>query len=246
MLQFTKKTLLAFIVLIALPLGGRAAIYWSEDGPRSWRTADWSSTGLLPPAARHKPAMVRIYSARTGRWKGIFATHSWIVIKDAGARRYDRYDKVGWGRPIRRNSYPPDGRWYGNWPEQVFAADGAAAARLIPKIRKGIKAYPYTERGDYRLWPGPNSNTFVAAVLAAIPEIRTALPPTALGKDFPHDGRWIGLTPSRTGFRFSLGGYLGLTVGWVEGLEINVLGLVVGIDVRRPGIKLPGFGRIGV
>jgi hypothetical protein len=32
----------------------------------------------------------------------------------------------------------------------------------------------------------------------------------------------------------------------VEGLEVNVLGLVLGIDVRRPAIKIPGFGRIGI
>jgi hypothetical protein len=29
-------------------------------------------------------------------------------------------------------------------------------------------------------------------------------------------------------------------------VEINVLGLVAGIDIRRPAIKLPGFGRIGM
>ena len=29
-------------------------------------------------------------------------------------------------------------------------------------------------------------------------------------------------------------------------LEINVLGAVAGLDLRRPGIKLPGFGRIGI
>jgi hypothetical protein len=31
-----------------------------------------------------------------------------------------------------------------------------------------------------------------------------------------------------------MGGYLGLTIGWVEGLEINFLGAVVGLDIRRP------------
>ena len=246
MLQFTKKTLLAFAVLVAVPLGVQAAIYWSEDGPTSWRTADWSSIGELPFANRHKPALVRIYSARTGRWKGIFATHSWVVIKDKGARRYERYDKVGWGRPIRRNGYAPDARWYSNPPVIVFAADGAAAERLIPKIRAGIRSYPFTKRGDYRLWPGPNSNTFVAAVIAAVPDIRTSLPPTAIGKDYPYDGRWFSPTGSRTGLRISLGGYFGLSIGWVEGLEINILGVVIGLDVRHPGIKLPGIGRIGI
>ena len=43
----------------------------------------------------------------------------------------------------------------------------------------------------------------------------------------------------------SLGGYAGLSVGWVEGIEVNFLGLIAGIDLRRPALKLPGWGRIG-
>ena len=35
----------------------------------------------------------------------------------------------------------------------------------------------------------------------------------------------------------------GVLAGWDEGLEVNVLGLVTGIDVRRPALKLPGIGR---
>ena len=45
---------------------------------------------------------------------------------------------------------------------------------------------------------------------------------------------------------FNLGGYAGLTLGWVEGLELNLLGAVAGIDLRRPGIKLPALGRVGL
>jgi hypothetical protein len=71
------------------------------------------------------------------------------------------------------------------------------------------------------------------------------LPPTAIGKDFPYDNAMVGRTPSGTGLRVSLGGYLGLTVGWVEGVELNFLGAVIGIDLRRPALKLPGLGRIG-
>jgi hypothetical protein len=42
------------------------------------------------------------------------------------------------------------------------------------------------------------------------------------------------------------GGYLGLTVGWVEGVELNFFGSVLGLDIRRPALKLPGLGRLGV
>ena len=60
------------------------------------------------------------------------------------------------------------------------------------------------------------------------------------------DARIFGLTPSGTGVQLSLGGLFGITIGWIEGVEVNVLGLVAGIDIRRPALKLPGLGRIGV
>ena len=44
----------------------------------------------------------------------------------------------------------------------------------------------------------------------------------------------------------SLYGLLGLKVGRVEGIEINVFTLVAGLDLRRPALKLPGLGRIGL
>ena len=37
---------------------------------------------------------------------------------------------------------------------------------------------------DYRIWPGPNSNSFVAHVLREVPELGTTLPPNATGRDF--------------------------------------------------------------
>ena len=139
-----------------------------------------------------------------------------------------------------------DGRWFGRVPQVVFAADDDRAAALVPRIETAIKGYAWRNAGDYRAWPGPNSNTFIAAILDAVPEMRTALPPTAIGKDYPYDGRWLRLTPSRTGVRLTLDGYGGVTLGWVEGIEVNILGAVAGIDLRRPAVKLPGLGRFGV
>ncbi|WP_018386989.1 DUF3750 domain-containing protein [Ancylobacter sp. FA202] len=247
MLTALRLTLILFVLLFLLPLGAHALVQWqTADWSRSWGTADWSSTGTLPAADAHPQAMVRIYAARVGRWRGIFAVHSWIVFKGPGAGAYERYDKVGWGRPIRHNGYAPDGRWYGNDPEIVFEATGEDAERLIPKLRAAIASYPFGDAGDYHVWPGPNSNSFVAHVIGQVPELAVTLPPTAIGKDYPVDGDWFGLAPSRTGVRVSLDGYLGLTVAWVEGIEFNLLGAVAGLDLRRPGIKLPGFGRIGI
>lgn len=240
-----KYFLLAFCLLFAAPLLLRAAFDWRAVSAENWASADWSSTGKLPRAQADAPALVRVYAARTGRWRGIFAVHTWIVLKDKGGR-YERYDKVGWGRPIRQDAFAPDGRWFGHDPEIVFATDGEAAERLVPKMRAAIASYEYRNAGDYRAWPGPNSNSFVAWVFTQVPEIGVAMPALALGKDYPLDGSWFGPSPSRTGFRVTLGGYAGVTMGWVEGIEVNLLGAVAGLDIRRPALKIPGFGRIGV
>ncbi len=82
-------------------------------------------------------------------------------------------------------------------------------------------------------------------MLRAIPEAETILPANAVGRDF-RALPYIGLTDSRTGIEASLWGVVGIKVGWVEGIEMNFLGLVAGLDLRNPGVKLPGFGRIGL
>jgi Protein of unknown function (DUF3750) len=240
-----RIALLAFVVLFVVPVAISAARYLLRASG-DWRLADRSSAGLLPPAEAEPGAVVRIFSARTVSWRGIVATHSWIVIKGPGERAYRRFDYTAWGQPIWIDRFVPDGRWFGNPPETIFAADGAAAEAMLPRIRKAVAEYRYARPGDYVVWPGPNSNTFVAAVMAAVPEIQACLPTTAIGKDFPYDGRWIGRTPSGTGIRINLGGYAGLTIGWVEGIELNLLGGVAGIDLRRPGLKLPALGRVGI
>ncbi|MFC0410815.1 DUF3750 domain-containing protein [Roseomonas elaeocarpi] len=241
-----KICLLLFVVFYLLPIGISAARYRLDGTGAGWRTADRSSIGVLPPASRQPGAVVRVFAAQTVRWRGVVAVHCWIVLKPAGAARYSRYDYTAWGEPIRLNGFEPDGRWFGRAPELVFAADGEAAEALIPRMQAAIRDYAWQKEGDYRAWPGPNSNTFVAAVLDKVPEVNVALPPTAIGKDYPYDGRWLRLAPSGTGFRLSLGGYLGLTVAWVEGIEINILGGVAGLDLRRPAVKLPGLGRLGL
>jgi hypothetical protein len=242
-LRLFLSLFLAIVILFALPLAARALWFVHQgDAATGWSRANWSSAGLLPPPSASSPALIRIYAARTGRWRGVVAHHSWIVVKEEGAARYSRFDKVGWGSPIRTDGWDADGRWFSNFPETVIAIDGAEAARLIPHIREAVASYPYSGPGGYRAWPGPNSNTFVAHVASEVPALRAALPATALGKDWVPQSFFIGRTVSGTGLRVSLAGYAGVSIGWMEGLEINLMGLVAGIDPRRLGIKLPGWG----
>jgi uncharacterized protein DUF3750 len=242
-----KKPLIVFLLLVLAPIAASAARYfWLADGRGNWQTADRSSAGLLPLATEHSDALIRVFAARTVRWRGIFAVHTWIVVKEKGEASYSRYDYTAWGEPIRTNGFAPDGRWFGAMPETVVAVDGERAEALIPRIRYVVENYKFRTYGDYSAWPGPNSNTFVQAALDAVPELRAALPPTAIGKDFPYNGRWIGITPSGTGVYVSLAGYLGVTTGWVEGFELNFFCAVLGLDIRRPALKLPALGRFGV
>ena len=241
----TRKVLLAILVVFLAPLGVHAALYAGKEHPASFRQANWSSVGMLPPASADREARLLVFTGRTGRWKGIFSVHSWVVFKPEGASAWSRYDVVGWGNPVRSNGWAPDSRWYGDIPRVLVDVRGAEAARMIPKVQAAINGYNYRNDGDYRVWPGPNSNTFVAAVLRAVPELAVTLPPNAVGKDF-RDGAYAGRTDSGTGIEASLYGLLGIKFGWVEGVELNFLGLVAGFDLRHPAVKLPGFGRIGM
>lgn len=241
-----KRSVILFVLVFILPLAVSVVLHQSSGPGAAWRMADRSSAGLLPPAAQVPQAVVRVFAAPTVRWRGAFAVHSWLVLKPAGALSYTRYDVTAWGDPLRINGFEPDGRWFGRAPQVVFAADGDAAEALIPRMRAAIEAYAWQRRGDYRAWPGPNSNTFVAAVLEAVPEAAATLPPNAIGRDYPHDGWWLRRTPGGTGLRLTLGGYAGVTIGTVEGFEVNLFGAVAGFDVMRPALKLPGLGRIGM
>ncbi len=241
-----RRMVLWLALLYVLPVALAAGLWLVQERPMSWRTANWSSAGILQPTHAEAPAEVRVYTARTGRYKGIVSVHSWLVIKRPGAVRYDRYEVVGWGTPVRHNSYAPDARWYSNEPELLGMVRGARAQALIPRIDQAIATYPHDRRGTYRVWPGPNSNSFTAYVLNAVPELGLRLPPTAIGKDFPVDGALIARTGDGSGLRLSLNGIVSLTLGLRDGVELSLFGLVAGIDLLRPAIKLPGLGRLGI
>src|SRR3981081_1852364 len=176
-----RKPLIVLLFLLVAPITLSTVKYLLGAVSVDWHTAARPSAGLLPPPAEHPDALVRVYAARTVRWRGIFAVHSWIVVKEKGAPRYTRYDYTAWGEPIRVNGFAADGRWFGGTPETIAAADGGAAALMIPKIRAAVEGYQLRSYGDYRAWPGPNSNTFVTAVLAAVPELDNAVPPLGDG-----------------------------------------------------------------
>lgn len=244
--KFAKRLLLTIAVIYLLPALASAGLWAMKDHPQGWSKARWSSSGTLPDAKADREAAVYVFSAMTGGFKGSVASHAWIVLKKPGANSYDRYDKVGWGTPIRHNNYAADAYWYSNMPRQVVAIHGKAAEDLIPKIEQAIADYPYGKPGGYRIYPGPNSNTFVAHVLRSVPELGVVLPPDAVGRDYLPNGEFVHVADDWKDGSVSLGGLFGISAGVRSGFEVNFLGLVAGIDFARPGIKVPGLGYFGV
>jgi hypothetical protein len=214
-----------------------------------WRQARRDASGLAPSPVSTREAVVQVYAARAVGWRAAVAVHSWIALKPRGAAAYTRYEVIGWGvergvPAIRVNRTGPDNYWFGSRPILLVDRRGDDVDALIARIEAAIASYPYRE--SYRTWPGPNSNTFVAYIGRAVPELRLELPPTAIGKDFLPGGELLAPTPSGLGVQVSLLGLAGILVGWEEGLEVNALGLTFGLDVKDPALKLPGLGRLGV
>lgn len=242
----TMWLLLGLALLLAGPLFTLAVGRASAHG--DWRTATHRATGLAPDPAQHEAAVVQVYASRTFGWRGAFADHTWLAAKPAGASRYTRFEVIGWyggnGRSVISVSdhRAADAEWYGSPPRLLRDLRGADAEAVIARLPEAVKSYPYAT--EYRVWPGPNSNTFVAHLGRAIPELRLAMPSTAIGKDFVSIREIVAWSPSHTGVAVSLYGFVGMTVALDEGLELNVLGLVTGIDVRNPALKIPGVGRV--
>ena len=215
---------------------------------QDWRTADRSSAGIAPAPDEAPEAIVSVWAARAFNWRGLLAVHTWIATKPRNASYYMVHQVIGWrgwggGNVVVSSPDLPDRSWYGQPPQLVKELRGAAAASAIPKILEAVDAYPYTH--EYRLWPGPNSNTFTACIARRVPELGVDLPAIAIGKDYLEDGRLFAAAPGGRGFQLSLFGLAGVIVGVEEGIEFNLLGLVFGVDPLGPAIKLPGIGRIG-
>jgi Protein of unknown function (DUF3750) len=247
MLTRSRMLLLFLVIFFALPLytvlSGQAPL------GRDFRTADRSSAGIAPSPETTPEAIVQVYYARALNWRGVFGVHTWIATKPENAPEYTIHQVIGWriyrGLPaVFSAPGVPDGRWFGNEPTLMVDLRGDTAAQAIPKILDAVASYPY--QNEYQVWPGPNSNTFMAYIGRKVPELRMDLPATAIGKDYPINGSLVDRTPSGTGYQFSMLGLLGLAVARDEGVELNLLGLNFGIDFFRPALKFPFVGRVGI
>lgn len=244
--RVTRWLILLVALLLCGPVLTLALGRAHFDG--DWRNATHRPTGLaLNPTTSHE-AVVQVYASRTFSWRGAFAVHTWLAAKPANADRYTRYEVIGWrarggGSALSISDWPaPDAEWYGQPPRLLRDLRGAAAEAVIAKLPAAAASYPFAT--TYRSWPGPNSNTFIAYLGRRIPELELTLPSLAIGKDYLPLGQIVARTPSGTGYQLSLSGVLGVAVARDEGVELNLFGLVAGVDLRHPALKWPGIGRI--
>lgn len=211
-----------------------------------WRTASRAATGIAPDPMKNPEPIIQVYSARAFDWRGYFGVHTWIAAKRAGSREFKVYEVIGWrayhgGNAVVVSDRAPDGRWFGAAPRILADVRGDGVESMIDRLDKVVASYPYAR--EYRVWPGPNSNTFTAYVARALPRLQLDLPSTAIGKDWIPGGV-IARAPSGTGWQFNMFGLFGVLVAADEGLEINLLGLTFGVDPKHLAVKLPMAGRI--
>ena len=201
---------------------------------------------LAPDPARTPEAVIQVYAARTIGLKGLFGVHTWVAVKPPQAEAYTVYEVIGWRMrwgesPVVIRQRVPDARWFGSDPELIADKRGPGVEEMIERVDKAAREYPWAN--EYKVWPGPNSNTFTAWIARAVPELHIDLPPTAIGKDY--SGSLFGRAPSGNGFQLSLFGLLAQTASAVEGVEVDLLGLSFGINPFDFSVKLPILGRLG-
>ncbi|MDP6873646.1 MAG: DUF3750 domain-containing protein [Alphaproteobacteria bacterium] len=250
-LRISRRRLVIMLPgLLLLPLLASFAFRWADPAMAAdWRTARRDSSHQAPDPATTTEAVLQVYSARAYGWRGALGVHTWFAVKPRGAPYYLRLEVIGWGvrygsPAVRISRYTPDAYWFGNRPNLLLDLRGPAADGLMVDVMKAAKAYPYPD--SYRVWPGPNSNTFTAHVARQVPGLGLELPATAIGKDYLGNGDFIAPAPSGTGKQISLYGLAGVTVAAAEGIEFNILGLSLGLDLSPLALKLPGIGRLGM
>lgn len=239
--------LTVFFLLLA---GGPAWVLFSGQARLhgDWSTATRQSAGIAPDPAKTSEAVVQVYAARAFSWRGILGVHTWIAVKPTNAPAWTTYQVIGWnvmrgGRAVAIRQEAPDRYWFGSQPEIIADLRGDGVDDIIGDIDSAARAYPYNN--SYTVWPGPNSNSFTAWIGREVPGLGLDMPPTAIGKDWLGETTFVAAAPSGTGFQLSLYGLFGLTAAVEEGLELNLAGLVFGVDPLDLAVKLPGVGRVG-
>jgi len=140
-----------------------------------------------PDPASHPDAVVQVYGADVLGFRGKFAIHTWVATKPKDAANYGIFQVIGWrlrrGRPALSVSEGNPARpWFGSPAVLLLEKRGAEAEALISRVHEAVDSYPFAN--EYKMWPGPNSNSFVAWIGLEVPELGLDLPAKAIGQSW--------------------------------------------------------------
>ncbi len=174
-----KKLFLLFILILLILQSG------CSDG--DWRTASRQPAGIAPDPTLNREAIVQIYAARAWGWRGWFAVHTWIATKGTNEPYYTVYEVIGWrgnrGLPVLRVEVDiPDRYWFGKRPRLLANYRGDEVDSLIVQVKEAARSYPWPH--EYRVFPGPNSNTFTSWVIDQVGDLDVRLPFSAIGSGY--------------------------------------------------------------
>jgi hypothetical protein len=182
-------------------------------------------------------ATVLVLSTRLGGPIRRIARHAYLAVRLKGETQWTIWECCSPGSHGSSNPFVPS---FGDEVLLHAVVRGAKAEKIIACIPGATQKYG---NPGYVFYPGPNSNTYVDAVMRSC-DIHAELPSTSVGKDWRG---WIGVswTSGGTGVQFETP-LVGLKVGLTEGIELHVLALSFGIDLWPPAIIVPlGDGRLG-
>ena len=175
------------------------------------------------------------------QWYTQFAHHTWIDAKRGSDDAWVRLEVEGehTGGTLEALA-PSEARAHRRWGRDVelhgFVV-GAEAHRIAQRLDEAVAKFGPQYAATYRGWPGPNSNTFVRDVAREIGGPSFVFDHNAVGKDW-HGFFGAGWTPSRTGVHVDVPG-LGFALAAREGLELHLLGLVLGLQLSPLRLELP-------
>lgn len=175
-----KKFSYAVTLFIVISIASLWVTSWALE-PKPFGAAQ------APDPLEHPDAIIQVYGANVWGFRGNFAIHTWIATKARGADAYRIYQVIGWrlrrGQSVVSISEgDPAKPWFGSPAILLHDVRGPEAEGLIGRVDDAAHRYPFDRQ--YKMWPGPNSNSFTAWIGLEVPELDLELPVKAIGQSW--------------------------------------------------------------
>lgn len=175
-----RKITLAAVLIVVIAVASLWVTSWALE-------PDAFGAAVAPDPGEHPEAVIQVYGADVWGFRGKFAIHTWVATKAHGAPDYRIYQVIGWrlrrGRPVLSiDAGNPARPWFGSPAILLHELRGERAGKLIDRVHEAALRYPFSR--EYRMWPGPNSNSFTAWIALEVPELGLELPFKAIGQSW--------------------------------------------------------------